>query len=75
MKKELDIKIVLIISIVGIMSLAGLSLSVFNVIKWKTDNNKTNNIQKTIKHNIKVEDPVIDDDKSVLDNYNVNFDK
>lgn len=72
-KRDLKVKdfIVLIFIIICVI---GLIYSVINIIKWQIDNNKTAKMQKKLQKNITVKKSK-DKEKSILDNYSINFDE
>lgn len=73
-KKKLKVKRLVILLCI-IICVIGLVYSVYNIIKWKLENNKVEEIQETIKESITIEEPIEKGEKSILDRYSVDFDE
>lgn len=71
-KKQIETKKIISIIIIIICTI-GLLYSIFNIIKWKKENDKTKKIKENIKTNIDIEN--ISKNESILDNYSINFEE
>lgn len=62
----------LVLFVFIIICIIGLIYSIFNIVKWKLENNRIERIQETIKDSIIIDEPTKKED-SILDSYYIDF--